>query len=343
MTDPGLLQRYQQTRQQSVLACEPLMVEDFGLLAADFASPPKWHLAQTSWFFETFLLKAFAHDYQTPNRHYEVLFNSYYNGVGEQFTRSQRGLLSRPTVDEVMAYRKYIDETMIALLDDHKHPQRQTILSRTRLGIEHEQQHQELFYTDLKYSLAANPLYPAYSTSTNSPCSTKTAPLIWREYTACLVDIGFDTSGPETFSFDNEEPSHKFHLNGFALANRLVTNDEYQAFIHDGGYLKPEYWLADGWAKVQQQGWRQPLYWQQRNGKPFHFTLQGLCERDPGSPVCHLSGYEADAYANWAGARLPTENEWEYAAKQQPFDSPVFDGKKLQPTKMASGAHQLVF
>jgi ergothioneine biosynthesis protein EgtB len=331
MTDPGLLQRFQQTRKQSVVACQPLMIEDFGLQAADFASPPKWHLAHTSWFFETFLLKAFAHDYQTPNRHYEVLFNSYYNGVGEQFTRSQRGLLSRPTVDEVMAYRTYIDDAMIALLNNDEHPQRQTILSRTRLGIEHEQQHQELFYTDLKYSLAANPLYPAYSTSTNNPISTQTAPLIWREYNGGLVDIGIDTSGPETFSFDNEGPNHKVHLNRFALANRLVSNGEYQTFIDDGGYQRPEYWHADGWATVQQQGWQQPLFWQQDNGKRLHFTLQGLCERDPSLPACHLSGYEADAYANWAGARLPTESEWEYAAKQQSFTAPEFEANKLQP------------
>jgi ergothioneine biosynthesis protein EgtB len=332
MTNPGLLQRYQQTRKQSVLACQPLMIEDFSLQAADFTSPPKWHLAHTSWFFETFLLKLFVRDYQTPNRHYEVLFNSYYNGVGEQFTRSQRGLLSRPSVDEVMAYRTYVDEAMIALIDDDEHPQRQTILCRTRLGIEHEQQHQELFYTDLKFSLAANPLYPAYSTSTNNPSSTNTAPLIWREYSGGLVDIGINTSGPETFSFDNEEPMHKVHLNRFALANRLVSNGEYQAFIDDGGYQRPEYWLADGWSTVQQQGWKQPLYWQQDNGKPLHFTLHGLCERDPGLPACHLSGYEADAYANWAGARLPTESEWEFAAKQQSFNSPVFDGNTLHPT-----------
>ena len=333
MTSPGLLQRYQQTREQSVLACEPLMIEDYGLQGADFASPPKWHLAHTSWFFETFLLSPFAHHYETPNALYAVLFNSYYNGIGEQFSRGQRGLLSRPSVDEVMAYRRGIDEAMIALLNDDEHPDRLTILSRARLGIEHEQQHQELFFTDLKYSLAVNPLYPAYSQPTSSPDGLNTAPLIWREYPGGLIDIGVDTADRESFIFDNEGPSHKVHLNRFALANRLVTNGEYQAFIDDGGYQRSDYWLADGWATVQQQAWKAPLYWKQDKGKSLHFTLHGLRERQPDLPACHLSGYEADAYASWAGARLPTECEWEYAAKQQPFKVPVFNANNLHPSE----------
>jgi ergothioneine biosynthesis protein EgtB len=332
MTNLGLLQRYRQTREQSVLSCEPLIIEDYGLQAADFTSPPKWHLAHTSWFFETFLLKPFARDYHTLNPHYEVLFNSYYNGIGEQFPRNQRGLLSRPSIDEVMMYRSWVDDAMAALLGDDEHPDRLTIFSRTRLGIEHEQQHQELFFTDLKFSLAVNPLNPIYSKPASNLNRFNTMPLVWREYSGGLIDIGVDADGRDSFSFDNEGPSHKVHLNRFALANRLVTNGEYQTFIDDGGYQRPEYWLADGWAKLQQQGWQRPLYWQQDNSKSLHFTLHGLCERLPDQPACHLSGYEADAYANWAGARLPTESEWEYAANQQPFNPPGFEHNKLQPT-----------
>lgn len=333
MTELTLKTRFQYTRQQSVQACQPLEIEDFGLQAAAFASPPKWHLAHTSWFFETFVLKPFVAEYQTPDPLYEVLFNSYYNGIGEQFTRRQRGLLSRPTVTQVMDYRAFIDEAMLSLLDASAHPQRPTILARTRLGIEHEQQHQELFYTDLKYSLAVNPLYPAYQPGTTA--NTQSAvPLAWREYAGGLIEVGVDTSaiGTEPFAFDNEGPVHKVHINPYALANRLVTNGEYQAFMDDGGYQRPELWLADGWATVQEQNWQQPLYWQQTDGKPLHFTLNGICERQRDEPVCHLSGYEADAYANWADARLPTEAEWEFAASQQSFKANIFDANKLQPS-----------
>ena len=340
MPDVSLSKLYRETREQSLLACRPLETEDFGLQAEAFTSPPKWHLAHTSWFFETFLLKPFLEHYRTPNEQYQVLFNSYYNGVGEQFARGRRGLLSRPTLEEVMAYRAHVDHAMAQLLDDADHPQRDTITTRCRLGIEHEQQHQELFYTDLKYSLSVNPLYPAYNSAkpdspTLLPETTDQTDLQWREYGGGVVTVGVDTDQAEgyEFAFDNEGPAHSSYLNPYALANRLVTNAEFQAFIDDGGYQRPEYWLADGWAIVQQEQWRQPLYWLDRDSRPLHFTLRGLQARDPHQAVCHLSGYEADAYASWAGARLPTEMEWESAARAQPFTPTDFDPEKLHPSQ----------
>ena len=342
------LQRYRAVRVQSQLACEPLETEDFGLQAEAFTSPPKWHLAHTSWFFETFLLKPFLENYRTPNEQYQVLFNSYYNGVGDQFARPRRGLLSRPTVAEVMAYRAHVDRAVAQLLEEAGHPDRDTILSRCRLGIEHEQQHQELFYTDLKYSLSANPLYPAYTEAPRVRLPSAAVPggqtdLQWREFPGGLVSLGTDTErlDGDTFAFDNESPEHSVYLNPYALANRLVTNAEFRAFVDDGGYERPEFWLADGWAIVQQEQWRQPLYWLDADGEALQFTLHGLQARNPDQAVCHLSGYEADAYASWAGARLPTEFEWESAARAQPFAAPDFDPARLHPSH-ASGDEPLL-
>ena len=348
MIDQSLLRLYQQTRQQSLQACQPLVVEDFGLQAEVFTSPPKWHLAHTSWFFETFLLKPFLNHYESPNEQYQQLFNSYYNGVGEQFPRPHRGLLSRPTVNEVMAYRAHVDSAMVQLLEEIDHPQRQTVIVRCRLGIEHEQQHQELFYTDLKCSLSVNPMFPSYSgvqqqNSTSESDSAPPADLQWREYQGGLVTVGTDTdmAGEHGFAFDNEGPAHSVYLKPYALANRLVTNIEFQAFIEDGGYQRPEFWLADGWVKVQQQQWQQPLYWLDRGTRQLQFTLHGLQTRYPHQPACHLSGYEAEAFASWASARLPTEFEWEFAAKAQPFSTADFDPQKLQPAP-ASGDESLL-
>ncbi|MBV1919652.1 MAG: ergothioneine biosynthesis protein EgtB [Pseudomonadales bacterium] len=313
--DPQILvEAFRSTRNQSIHACEFLEIEDYGLQAAAFTSPPKWHLAHTTWFFETFILKHLALDYQVYQPLYEMLFNSYYNAVGEQYPRPQRGLLSRPTVVEIMTYRDHVDDAMIQLLSQTTHPEWNTIEQRARLGLEHEKQHQELFYTDLKYSFSKNPLYPVYSEGDNTNTSTQEKSR-WIEFEGGLVDIGVEENA-DNFAFDNESPCHKVFLEPFSLSNRLVTNGEYQCFIDDGAYQNPKHWLSDGWATVQKNNWKQPLYWRDIAGKMMEFTLHGLRERQADQPVCHISGYEADAYANWADARLPTEAEWEFAAKQ---------------------------
>ncbi|KGE02571.1 hypothetical protein HRUBRA_02836 [Pseudohaliea rubra DSM 19751] len=287
-------------------ACAGLENEDYGLQAAAFASPPKWHLAHTTWFFETFILRPLSPGYRVFHPAFEVLFNSYYNGVGEQHPRSQRGLLSRPTLDEVLAYREHVDSALRPLLDDPAADP--AIAARCRLGIEHERQHQELFYTDIKYSLAANPLAPALAEAPAVEAAATIAPApAWLTFEGGLVETGHDGDG---FAFDNELPRHRSWLEPFRLATRPVTNGEYQAFVDDGGYQRPELWLADGWELVQREHWHAPLYW--RGGEEF--TLYGQRERDSAAPVIHVSGYEADAYARWAGARLPTETEWEAGA-----------------------------
>ncbi len=317
---------FSDTRQQSVNVCQPLEIEDYGLQAAVFASPPKWHLAHTTWFFETFILKPFAAGYAPVDPSYEVLFNSYYHGIGEQHPRHQRGLLSRPTLDEVLAYRAHVDAAMAACLEQAGHAAAGAIRERTVLGVEHERQHQELFFTDLKYSLSANPLYPAYL-AMNLPSRSAT-PLGWLGFEGGLVEIGHGGSG---FCFDNELPRHRSFVEPFEIASRLVTNEEYQAFVEDDGYQRPELWLADGWTTLQSEGWRAPLHWIERDGEALEFTLHGLQRRQSSHPVCHVSGYEADAFARWANARLPTEQEWETVAAGQPAGAAGMDGGVYHP------------
>lgn len=314
----ALIHDFQITRENSIKACESLELEDYGLQAAVFASPPKWHLAHTSWFFETFILKPFARHYKPFESVYEELFNSYYNGIGQPFPRAERGLLSRPNLSQVLSYRRHIDKAISEILSRDEQLNAETIAQRCRLGIEHEKQHQELLYTDIKYSFSRNPLYPSFDKQRIARYSSSSADSAWCDFSGGLYSLGLN-EGTNEFAFDNEMPEHKVFVEPFSLANRLVTNREYQAFVDDGGYTKPVYWLADGWATVQAQQWSRPLYWRDLKGKAMEFTLYGLQERQEDQPVCHLSGYEADAYANWANARLPTEAEWEIAARQQAF------------------------
>ena len=279
----------------------------------DDASPPKWHLAHTTWFFETFILKEFKPDYEPFHPLFEHLFNSYYNGIGQPYARPRRGMLSRPTVQQVQDYRASVDADVLNLLQGMAdHDAGQEIANRVELGIHHEQQHQELMLTDIKYNFGNNPLYPSYCTN---PVNGDGVPsLSDTHYAGGLVEVGVDVDAG--FVFDNESPKHQVMLAPFRLANRLVSNAEYLEFVQAGGYQAPLWWLSEGWAAVQSNSWMHPLYWQEVDGEWFEYRLDGLRPLDPGLPVTHLSGLEAFAYAQWAGARLPTEFEWEHAAQQ---------------------------
>jgi ergothioneine biosynthesis protein EgtB len=292
----------------------PLSAEDQTVQSMPDVSPTKWHLAHTTWFFETFVLRPHAAGYRVFDPAYEYLFNSYYEAVGPRHPRPQRGLLSRPGVAEIMAYRRHVTGAMSKLLaaqqSDGGGGNWDAIVE---LGLHHEQQHQELILMDIKHVLSINPLRPAYKKETSPPRAT--TPLSWQAIKGGLVEIGHDGSG---FAFDNEGPRHKVWLEPFAIASRPVSNAEYRAFIDDGGYRRPEFWLSAGWDAVQTRGWEAPLYWEQRDGPgsaEWHvFTLAGLGPMQGDDPVCHVSAYEAAAYAKWAGKRLPREAEWEVAA-----------------------------
>lgn len=306
---PTLAARYAQIRAATEDLCRTLEPEDYVVQTMDDVSPTKWHLAHTSWFFETFLLRALRPDYRPFHPAFEVLFNSYYNTVGPQFSRPRRGLLSRPTVREVQAYRRHVDEHMMRLLADAPAPASE----RTILGLHHEQQHQELMLMDIEHVFWSNPLRPALREDAAPPSAHAAPPLRWCRGPEGVHAIGRDPD-QAGFCFDNEMPRHAVLLQPFELASRCVTNAEYLAFVRDGGYARPEPWLSDGWAAIQSQGWRAPLYWEERDGAWWEMTLGGMRPLDPHAPVVHVSHYEADAYARWAGARLPTEAEWETMA-----------------------------
>jgi ergothioneine biosynthesis protein EgtB len=302
---------YRAVRELTETLCAPLQTEDYVVQSMPDVSPTKWHLAHTTWFFETFVLAEARRDYVAVDPQYGYLFNSYYNAVGERHARPQRGLLSRPTVREVRAYRAAIDERMGRLLESGALSER--LRAVVEVGLHHEQQHQELMLMDIKHVFACNPLKPAYRAA--APAPARAPALRWVGCDGGLVEVGHAGG---SFAFDNEGPRHRVYLEPFELGSRLVTNGEYLAFVDDGGYEQPEHWLADGWDAIRTQGWRAPLYWERRDGAWWVYTLGGMRPVDPGEPVCHVSFYEADAFARWAGARLPTEAEWEVAASRAP-------------------------
>lgn len=319
---------YSKTRLATGTLCAPLQIEDYGVQPTSDASPPKWHLAHTTWFFETFLLKTFSKDFSAFHPAFEHLFNSYYNGVGEPFPRSRRGHLSRPTVDQVLAYRQHVDANVRALLGTAEQSDCWAEISRILLlGLHHEQQHQELLLTDIKYNFGHNPLHPPYvpgpheaGSDEKEPRNLKTTeqiqhkPLGFDVFQPGLVEIGA-TSG---FCFDNELPRHSAFVGPFALAGRLVTNREFLAFMDDDGYRRPDLWLSEAWADVQNREQCGPLYWRTYDGEWYEYRLDGgLRKLDLDAPVVHVSGYEAAAFAAWSDARLPTEFEWEVAAREQ--------------------------
>jgi ergothioneine biosynthesis protein EgtB len=293
-------------RALSATLTEGLTPEDQALQSMPDASPTKWQLAHTTWFFETLVLLPHLPGYRLFDERFPRLFNSYYESLGPRHPRPQRGLLSRPSLDQVWAYRRHVDEAIERLIEHGSAAAWAAAAPVLELGLHHEQQHQELMLTDLLHLFSLNPLAPAWRSAAPQPEAP--APLRWHGIDAGLVEIGH--AGPG-FAFDNESPRHRVFLPPFELADRLVTNAEYQAFIDDGGYREPRWWLSDGWATVQAQGWSAPPYWRDEGRQ---FTLHGLQAIDPAAPVAHLSGYEAAAYAAWAGARLPTEFEWETAA-----------------------------
>jgi ergothioneine biosynthesis protein EgtB len=303
-----LLARYRAVRRLSLDIAAPLSDADATIQPMPDASPAKWHLAHTTWFYETFVLRDHVRGYEPFDSRWAYLFNSYYDGEGERHPRPRRGMLSRPSLDEVLAYRAHTDAAIqAAVLPDEA-------LDLLEIGLNHEQQHQELMLMDMLATLAENPLLPA-AWENDSPGPTPLpGPIGWREGRSGLVEIGHDRSG---FGFDCEGPRHKAWLEPHALADRLVANGEWIGFIQDGGYERPELWLADGWAWVRENGVIAPLYWQRSENGWDSFGLDGLKPLSLAEPVCHISYYEADAYARWAGARLPTEAEWEAAAAGQ--------------------------
>jgi len=324
--DP-LAARYNRIRQQTERLCEPLETEDYGIQSTAETSPPKWHLAHTAWFFETLLLKPYLPDYTEFHPLYSQLFNSYYDTIGNYHPRPERGLLSRPTVTEVYRYRQHVDDHMQALLSLHGYKQHNDIIRMTVLGLNHEQQHQELMLTDIKRNFSINPLRPAYR---EHPLKTITqeSPLQWIHFKEGLTEIGHHAGG---FAYDNEMPRHKVYLNAFRLASRPVTNAEFISFIEAGAYWNPELWLSDAWKTLNQKHWLAPLYWEQIDDEWWHMTLTGMQRIDNNAPVCHISFYEASAYARWAGKRLPTEAEWERAATDLSVVGNLAEFDQLQP------------
>jgi ergothioneine biosynthesis protein EgtB len=322
-------------RSRSELLCAPLTPEDMMVQSCPEASPAKWHLAHTTWFFETFILSEFCRDYRPFHPDFLWLFNSYYNAVSDQPEKKLRAVFSRPSLSEILVYRHSVNRAMEKLLQEQPSPE---IEQRLVLGINHEQQHQELLLTDVKHAFWTNPLHPAYLDLPfeESAAADADARLRWCEHPGGLAEIGHPGDG---FCFDNELPRHRVYLGPFALASRLVTCAEYLAFMEDGGYERPQLWLSEGWQTVQTQGWRAPLYWHKDGDEWSIFTLRGNVRLSDvaDTPVCHVSYFEADAYARWAGKRLPTEAEWEVAASQQDVQGNMLESGALHPVIANAG------
>jgi ergothioneine biosynthesis protein EgtB len=329
--DSDFAARYRDVRAATLRLCDPLSPEDCTPQSMPDASPVKWHLAHTTWFFETFVLERADAGYAPVDPAYRVLFNSYYNAVGEQYSRSRRGLVTRPTLAEVGDYRRRVDDALVEWLESGAATRE--LRAVVEIGLHHEQQHQELILTDLKHLLSHNPLHPVYRPGCAD--SDHVSALSWSRYDEGLYEIGH--AGPG-FAFDNEGPRHPEHLGAFELASRLVTAGDFTEFIDDGGYQTPELWLSDGWAHLQQHALEAPLYWERADGGWEHYTLGGRREVRTAEPVTHVSLYEADAYARWAGARLPTEFEWEVAAADAPVKGTFVESERFHPAPLDEGA-----
>ncbi len=332
---------YALVRAQTEQLAVPLSAEDCCVQSMPDASPTKWHLAHTSWFFETFVLERMLPGYRAFDPTFRVLFNSYYNGVGEQHPRAQRGLLTRPSLSEVLAYRAHVDRHVLEVLAKEDARDAGAVIE---VGLQHEQQHQELLLTDAKHLLASSPLRPAYRADlARTQLAVETPPLRWHRFETAMRELG--ASGSH-FHFDNEAPRHPLLVPGFEIASRPVTNVEFLAFVESGAYTDPTLWLSDGFAALRSEGWSAPGYWELRDGAWSEFTLGGLRPLDLAAPVSHVSFYEADAFARWSDARLPSEAEWEAAATGVAIAGNFVESDALQPMplgEVAGGAPSQLF
>lgn len=333
-----LLERLRATRRRSLELAGPLNAEDMAVQPGEDASPTKWHLAHVTWFFETFILKEHLPGYKVFDDRFAYCFNSYYVGAGERHPRPRRGMLTRPTLDDVIAYRHYVDAHLEKLFSHFADPGGE-VLALVELGINHEQQHQELLLTDILWVFSESPLAPAYRNDGRPERSAPTEtvpPVNWININGGIFSVGDEGNG---FAWDNERPCHNVLLHPFRIADRLVTNGEWLQFMEDGGYRNPLLWLSDGWARAEQDAWRAPLRWHCEDGDWMQMTLDGLQPINPGAPVSHISYFEADAYARWAGARLPTEFEWETAVRRfGNQDDEMTPGERLAPEPLISGS-----
>lgn len=332
-----VLKQFRKVRNFTHYLVEPLETEDLVIQAMESASPAKWHLAHTSWFFETFVLGKFVPDFESLHPQYAYFFNSYYLQTGVPFKRAKRGTLSRPTVKEVFEYRAYVDEQMKQFIQQADEKTWKEAAFVVEIGNHHEQQHQELILTDMKFLLAQNPLLPEYR-KLDRPESKTPDPLNWTSFKEGIVEIGH--SGDE-FTYDNEHPRHKTFVQNFDLADRLITNAEYLEFMEAGGYQNSPYWLDEGWAAVQKEEWNAPLYWFKREDEWWYFTLGGARKVDPYEPVTHVSYFEADAFARWKGYRLPTEQEWEHACANRQVAGNFVDDGVFHPVPAENGSEGL--
>jgi ergothioneine biosynthesis protein EgtB len=321
----ALASQYTAVRQQTEALTAPLSAEDQMVQSCPEASPAKWHMAHTTWFFETFILSPHLPGYRAFDQRFRDLFNSYYNAIGHQPEKALRNTFSRPGLEEVRKYRAHIDEHMRKLI---RPGMTDALRKLVVLGLNHEQQHQELIVTDIKHAFWSNPVRPAYQPAAATAASVAEPPQKPQRYEEGLYEIGATGEG---FYFDNEAPRHKVYVGPFRLASRLATCGDYLAFMEDRGYSRPELWLSDGWKAVQTHRWSAPLYWEKVNGQWFQFTCSGPRKVEEAEPVCHVSYYEADAFARWAGARLPTEFEWEVAAAQLPIEGNLLEQGKFHP------------